>query len=320
MAESTAIYLKEIREDRGLGKQQTIDHVIKAQGGDMKSQDIVVKNHLLLVVKIAREYAGMGVEIPDLISEGNIGLINAIKKYDASRGTYFSTCAAFWIRQSIIRNCMHNKRLVRIPEHISELIRTDRWEGNPFIEFSIDKPNDEGDTMSESIQGPTPVIPFEDENMKILRGKIFKFLSVLKERDAEIVKKVFGIDTEDEMEVQKVAELFNLTTTRINQILRTSLEEMKNAAEKERETQPRTYQPEISSSIEIIEAKYGTGETWLVVTENLLKHMKHERKVKVSNALGGDPKKGAKKTLIVSWTDDGVQFDREFPEGTFFHI
>lgn len=224
-------YFKEIRDDRGLPKDEMIELATKAKAGDIAAQNKLVKNNLLLVVKIAREYMNNGVSLDDLIQEGNVGLITAVSKFKPSTGASFTTCAQYWIRAGIIRNCMHNNRTVKLPEHVSELMRTDRWKGANYSQVSIDKPNDEGDSMADDIKDQRIADPFVDEEALILRQKVGKFLGKLNKQETEVIKMFYGIDRDFNLKVEEIAEHFELTTTRINQILRSGMKKMKSEAE-----------------------------------------------------------------------------------------
>jgi RNA polymerase sigma factor (sigma-70 family) len=151
----------------------------------------------------------------DLLGEGNIGLLTAVDKYKFEKGGAFSTCAIYWIRQAIIRNCMHKRRIVRLPENISELMRSDRWSGIQYREVSIDSPNDEGDSMAADIPDPTNFQLFLDEEEMLINRRVENVLAFLKDRDAQVVRAYYGIGNDNvPMDVEKVAEQFDLSTTR----------------------------------------------------------------------------------------------------------
>ena len=303
------LYMKEL-SNTGSNKEESLDLLKKAQNGDMQSRDILAKNYLLMVVKMARKYRDMGVPLEDIVAEGNIGLLTAIDKYDFEKGAPFSTCAKFWIKQAIVRNCMHKKRLVRLPEHVSELMRTNRWQGESYREISIDTPNDEGDTMADMIADHDQASPFQDENAIITKKKLDTALGVLKDRDAEIVKACYGIGLEEPMEIVTAAKLFNLSTTRINQILRNSIQKMSSSED----VQPSI--EEVGLPVEIISAAYGTEANRLDVTDKVVDlHLKGSP-IKANNRLGGDPSPGNPKKLYVSYIFGDSIIEKEFSEGS----
>lgn len=311
------MYLKELKNE-GSTKEESLELIRLAQAGDEFARAKLVNNYLLLVVKIAREYLNMGVPLADLISEGNVGLLTAVDKFDPSRSAPFSTCARLWIKASIVRNCMHKKSIVRLPENISELMRTDRWTGIPYRQISIDSPNDEGDTMSDDIPDQTVTGPFQDEEEILMKKRVEKVLSFLSKRDAEVVKAVFGIDAEDALEVKEVAEQFNLSSTRIFQILRSSMKVMKEAASDfEILYKPRELKREEPSlEVEIVTALYGANEKFVDVTEIVSKTIRAGKKVRINNKLAGDPCYGIPKKLTVTYIVGENLFTQAFSEGT----
>lgn len=226
MADVLKQYFSEIKNDRGLDKQTTHDLALRAQSGDSYAVEVLVKNHLLLVVKIAKQYSGKGVDLADLVAEGNMGLIKAVEKWNPDKGASFTTCASWWIKQSIIRNCMHNNRIVRLPEHVSELMRTGRIDF-VYLEINIDQPNNEGNTLSESIPD-TFRDPFQNEQETIFTRIIERFISCLKPKERAVIQLHYGLFGQEPMDVKQIAEHLSLTTTRINQILRSSLMKMQS--------------------------------------------------------------------------------------------
>jgi RNA polymerase sigma factor (sigma-70 family) len=226
MSDILKLYFNEIKHDRGFDKAETARLAKAAQFGCEKSTHLVVKNHLLLVVKIAREYIGKGVDLKELIAEGNIGLLKAISKWDPEKGASFTTCATWWIKQSIVRNCMHNNRIVRLPEHISELMRSERIEYR-YSEIQIDKPNEDGNTLAEII--PDEVNKFDIlivEEEDLLKKKVNKFLDSLKPREKEIMEMHYGLNGKEQRDIKEISEQMSLTTTRINQLLKASMKKM----------------------------------------------------------------------------------------------
>lgn len=219
-------YFREIKDNRGLDKETTREVALLAQKGDSNALDTLVENHLLLVAKIARQYANKGVELSELIAEGNVGLLKAIEKWDSTKGSSFTTVATWWIKQSIIRNCMHANRIVRLPEHISELWRTGRLPNFNYGEINIDRPNEEGHTLAESLPDKEVDI-FASEAQALSRKLLAKFLVFLKPKEKIVIEMHYGLNGVEEMDIREIAEHLDLTTTRINQILRSSLKKMK---------------------------------------------------------------------------------------------
>ena len=300
------IYLKELKNENST-KEESIELVKLSRAGDTCAREKLIKNYLLLVVKIAREYMNMGVPLGDLINEGNLGLITATEKYDSEKGP-FSTYSKYWIRQAIIRNCMHKKRIVRLPENISELMRTDRWKGLEYREISIDTPTDEGNTMADDIPDTSSVDPFHREDCAIMKNRVERILSFLHSRDADIVKACYGIDRDKPIDIIDAAELFNLSTTRINQILRSSLKKMRVS---------HNSLPETSIvNVEIVSAHYGNGNDNIDVTDRVTNLYLNNENIKSCNRLGGDPCPGIIKTLTIKYISNSQLLEKSFSEGS----
>ncbi len=111
-------YLREIRREPLFTPQEEYDTAVRARAGDFAARQQMIERNLRLVVSIAKNYLGRGLPMPDLIEEGNLGLMHAIGKFEPERGFRFSTYSSWWIRQSIERAIMHQARLVRLPVHV----------------------------------------------------------------------------------------------------------------------------------------------------------------------------------------------------------
>ena len=304
--DTIAIYFKELKNVNS-SKEESIELVKLTRLGDEKAKETLVKNYLLLVVKIAREYMDCGIPLSDLISEGNVGLLNAVEKFDISRGATFASCAQYWIKQSIIRNCMMNRRLIRLPENVSELIRSDRYDGPQIKEISIDVPNEEGNSLAENIaDSDSGEDIYTKEEKKLLKEKTDKILSFLSERDANVIKAIYGIDRKDSLEISQASVEFNLTPARINQILNNSLKLMRMSYE----TLPGVKR----TNIEIISAIYGVGDYTYNVTEKVKTILNKNEHVKANNSLGGDPCFGTAKKLTIRYKNNGVEMVKIFNE------
>ena len=225
MVDIVKTYFEEICNNKSLTKSETHELALRAQTGDEKATEKLVKHHLLLVVKIAREYMGKGVDFSELIAEGNAGLLTSISKWSAEKGASFTTCASWYIKQSIIRNCMHNNRIVRLPEHISELMKDGRIDYT-YSQVHIDKPNEEGNTLAETLHEKNEFDIFSSEEDMLSAKKIETFLSMLKVKEREVIELSYGLNGKEQMDICQIAEHFSLTTTRINQIIRSSIRKM----------------------------------------------------------------------------------------------
>jgi RNA polymerase primary sigma factor len=307
-----SIYIKELKNENST-KEESIELILKARAGDEVSKERLAKNYLLFVVKIAKEYNNMGIPLSDLISEGNVGLLKAIEKYDPDRGP-FSTCARLWIKQSIIRNCMHKKTLIRLPENVSELIRTNRYEGTIHREVSIDAQNEDGESLTDKIpdNDDSGVSIYAKEEQILMKKKVGKILSTLQPRDRQILEALYGINIDEPLDLHKVAEQFNLTPTRIGQIVKNSLKMMKIAHESLEGTS--------TKDIQIISAVYGAYEYTVDVTLKVRNLYSSKENIKSSNKLGGDPIHGTVKHLTIQYSQNGQILTKSFKEGTIVKL
>lgn len=212
----------------------------------------LINANLRLVVDIARRYAQRGLHLIDLIQEGNIGLIRAVDRYEYRRGTRFSTCATWWIRQAILRAIYNNSRTIRIPIHIREKYRElqktslriqDGHNGNghleeladrigmPFDEvhrilaiadepLSLDTPLNSEATrfLGDVIEDDNPMNPFKFTANRILAEKTRKVLAVLTPREEKILRLRFGISEKKDHTLDEISLKFDLTRERIRQI------------------------------------------------------------------------------------------------------
>jgi len=307
MDQITKIYVKELKNNHST-HDETLNLIKKIRQGDEKARDLLISNYLLAVVKIANQFSFTGIPLGDLISEGNIGLMTAIEKFEPGKGNFY-TYAEYWIKQAIRRNCYFKKGVVKLPENVIELMRSDRWKGLNYREFSIDLPNDEGDSMAESIADTSDYDPFTNkEESAALKNKVERILSFLHSRDAEIVKACYGIDREEPMEIPEVAELFNLSTTRICQILRSSIKKIRIDYNNLPEAKVK--------EVEIVSAKYGTEDNSVDVTDKVVDLYLANEIVKSGNKLGGDPCPGIIKALTVQYIYQETLLVKTFSEGS----
>jgi len=307
MDQITKIYLKELKNNYST-YDETLRLIEKIRQGDEEARKLLISNYLLTVVKIANQFKFTGIPLGDLISEGNIGLMTAIEKFDPNKGNFFSY-AQYWIKQGIRRNCCFKKGVVRLPENVLELIKSDRWKGPKYTEFSIDLPNEDGESMLDFIPDTSDYDPFTaKEEMTILKIKVERILSFLQSRDAQIVKECYGIDRDKPMDISEVAKLHNLSTTRICQILKNSIKKIRIDYNNLPEAKVK--------KVEIISAKYGTEEKTVDVTDKVVDLYLNKEIVKSSNKLGGDPCPGIVKILTIQYIYQDVLLVKTFSEGS----
>lgn len=251
---SISIYLKEINKIPLLSYEEETELAKKAAAGDKAAKNKIVNANLRFVVNVAKKYQKKGLELEDLISEGNIGLMTAIEKFDVSKGYHFISYAVWWIRQSILKAICEKSRAIRLPQnranelvqierarkdikgevpeeqelseiaamldmdvkHVHELIDISREMASLDSEY-IGKDNSRitlGAMLEDKSEGQPEDLAIREEMQK----DINKVLSTLKPAEAEVLKMRYGIGIEKPMSLKEVGEKFNLTKERIRQI------------------------------------------------------------------------------------------------------
>lgn len=265
MTDSTiSIYLKEINKIPLLSYEEETELAKKAAAGDQVAKNKIVNANLRFVVNVAKKYQKKGLELEDLISEGNIGLLSAIEKFDVSKGYHFISYAVWWIRQSILKAICEKSRAIRLPqnranelvqiEHAKKTIRDNVSEEQEFseiaamlnmdvahvrelVEISREMASLDSEIAGKDSSTTTLGSMIEDkmhgqpEDMVIrkeLQKDINSVLSTLKPAEAEVLKMRYGIGIEKPMSLKEVGDKFNLTKERIRQIEKHALVRMQH--------------------------------------------------------------------------------------------
>src|SRR3954452_20250597 len=261
------IYLREIGQIPLLTPDQEIELAAKIKKGDREARALMIRSNLRLVVKIAHDYANLGLPLLDLISEGNIGLMKAVERFDPAKGGKLSTYAAWWIKQSIKRALANQSKTIRLPVHLVDKISkmrrtamalTEQLGREPTDEelaaelqiptskvadlksvsvrpASLDAPiGEEGDsaTFGEIVGDDNAVSPFEGLREKNLSADLSAMVNSLDKREAEIIKLRFGLDGRDELTLEEVGKKFHVTRERIRQLEYLALTKMRKAMAK----------------------------------------------------------------------------------------
>ncbi|WP_188013143.1 RNA polymerase sigma factor RpoS [Photobacterium damselae] len=264
------LYLKDIAHKPLLTKDEEILYSRKALVGDAKSKKVMIESNLRLVVSIAKKYRGSGMQLSDMIDEGNIGLITAVEKFDPERGFRFSTYATWWIKQTIERAIHNQARTIRLPVHVSKEINTILRTHKQLMKTNNSEPTREevADELDKSVEDisallsyDAPVISFdqtissEDSNSQTMASFIsddsdngpdaqidkndiqkltLTMLEGLNPRDREILCRRFGLMGYEAQTLQQVAEEVGLTRERIRQLQVSSLNKLKNVLQREK--------------------------------------------------------------------------------------
>ena len=254
-------YIQEIRKTPLLSTNEEESLANRIRKGDNAARNQMVSANLRLVVKIAHDYNNFGLPLSDLISEGNIGLIKAVERFDPSKGGKLSTYAAWWIKQSIKRALANQSKTIRLPVHLVDRIAsirrataklTDELDREPTDEeiayatnlpvnkiahlksvsvrpSSLDAPvGEDGETSFGEIVGDeTQATPLENLQEKSANGYLHTVLQTLEPREAEILRLRFGLDGEHPLTLEEVGEKFNVTRERIRQIQNLAIHKMR---------------------------------------------------------------------------------------------
>jgi RNA polymerase primary sigma factor len=234
--------------------------------GDEEARSQMITANLRLVVKIAQDYASYGLPVTDLISEGNIGLMKAVERFDPNRGGKLSTYAAWWIKQSIKRALANQSKTIRLPVHMVDKIAKVRRIGMLLAEAlgreptdaeladevglprhklamiklasqrptSLDAPVNEGESTeySEVIGDERATSPLDALADKNLHGELVGLLGLLDDRERRIIDVRFGLSGSKPMTLEEVGTLFGVTRERIRQLQNSAIVKMRKALRK----------------------------------------------------------------------------------------
>ena len=259
-------YLLEIGRVNLITAEEEVELAIRIQAGDEAALEKLTKANLRFVVSVAKQYQNQGLSLPDLINEGNVGLIKAAKRFNEKRGFKFISYAVWWIRQSILQALAERARIVRLPlnkigtinkinKAFSELEQ--RLERPPSAQeladhlevslndvrqslqnngrhVSMDAPLIHGDESSSSMYDilPNESLPGPEKGLLLesLRKEIYRSLSTLTVREGEIVKLYFGLGQNSPLTLEEIGAQFNLTRERVRQIKEKAIRRLKQTS------------------------------------------------------------------------------------------
>jgi RNA polymerase primary sigma factor len=252
-------YLRDIRRMPLLSADQEREVAARVVGGDPEARDQLARANLRLVVSIARGYAGKGLPLPDLIEEGNLGLLRAVEAFDPDMNTRFSTYASYWIKQSIRRALTGTSRTIRLPAHLQHLLS--RWRradaalreelGRPPADEEVacrlgltgkklrtvlralrnqqaapNGPGEERPSVDALLPDPrckAPEVEVADEEEK---RKALGLLDELDRRKALVLRLRFGLEGDEALTLEEIGDRLGLTRERVRQIEKQALAEL----------------------------------------------------------------------------------------------
>lgn len=260
------LYLREIAQFPLLTVAEEIKLARKIKRGDQEARALMVRSNLRLVVKIARDYSNYGLPLLDLISEGNIGLMKAVERFDPKKGGKLSTYAAWWIKQSIKRALANQSKTIRLPVHLVDKIAKIRRVSTQMTEelgreptddelaeeiglsaakvtalksaairpTSLDQPigDDDSTQFGDLVGDAEAQDPFEMLRDKDLRDEVGDLLDVLDDRERRIINARFGLDGKKPKTLEEVGEKFGVTRERIRQLQNIALTKLRRALSK----------------------------------------------------------------------------------------
>ncbi len=259
------IYLREIGQTSLLTIKQEIELAKRIKKGDEAARSLMIRANLRLVVKIAHDYARFGLPLLDLISEGNIGLMKAVMRFDPKKGGKLSTYAAWWIKQSIKRALANQSKTIRLPAHledkISKMRRTQyalmqktgreptdeevakkldvpartvgQWKTLSLRPTSLDAPigDDNSGAFGDIIGDERGRTPYDDINDRQLREEVEEILDLLNKREREILKHRYGLRGAKTETLEIVGRRFHITRERVRQIQNSAVLKLRDMLE-----------------------------------------------------------------------------------------
>ncbi len=250
---SLNVYLQDVSKIEMITAEEEVELARRIREGDQRALDKLVRSNLRFVISVAKQYQNQGVSLPDLINEGNVGLVKAAKRFDETRGFKFISYAVWWIRQSILQALAEKSRVVRLPLNKIGLMNKVRkaamhlqqiYERQPTIaeiakeldetpakvksalkqsgkSLSMDAPFQEGENENNlydvlrSTESPVPDRELMRESLQI---EIERALDTLPDKEADVVRLNFGLADEPSMSLQEIGDTFGLSRERVRQI------------------------------------------------------------------------------------------------------
>ena len=257
-------YLQEIGKVELISAEEEVELAQRIKQGDKIALEKLTKANLRFVVSVAKQYQNQGLSLPDLINEGNLGLIKAAQRFDETRGFKFISYAVWWIRQSILQALAEQSRIVRLPlnkigsinkinktyakleqeferepnaEEIAEVLEITEPEvkdsmKNAGRHISMDAPlvQDEDNTMYDVLKSEEAPTPETELLYESLRKEIDRAISTLTQREQDVVRLYFGLNGSHPMTLEEIGEKFDLTRERVRQIKEKAIRRLKHTS------------------------------------------------------------------------------------------
>ncbi len=266
------LYLREISQIPLLRREEEVELAHRIQKGDAAARQKMIQANLRLVVKIAHDYSTSGLPLLDLISEGNIGLMKAVDRFDPSKGGKLSTYAAWWIKQSIKRALANQSKTIRLPVHlVDKIARMRRVAIRLAEEFGREPTDDElanemgiaasrvgelrtiaiqpaslnasvgeeegGTSLGELVKDENAIDPSSIMQSENLKKTVMELLPALDARERKILALRFGLEGNEEMTLEEIGKRFHVTRERIRQLQNIALRKVRRALEKKEKRQ-----------------------------------------------------------------------------------
>ena len=256
-----ADYLSDLKRHPLLTREEEQRYAHAARAGDEQAKEKLVNSNLRFVVNISRQYQNRGIPLSDLVSEGNIGLLKAVEKFDPERGFHFTTYAVWWIRQSIMKALEAQSRPIRLPAHAASVVERIGWARSElrqrlrrepttdqialFLDLpekrvaellsvsrdplSLESPAFDEDVPAElgdSVRDKAARSPEEEAMANVLKADINDVLGSLSRRESDIVQSRFGLNGRQRLTLNELGRRYRLTKERVRQIEKRALERL----------------------------------------------------------------------------------------------
>lgn len=258
-------YLQDVSKEEMITAEEEVELAIKIQSGDERALNRLVRANLRFVISVAKQYQNTGLTLEDLINEGNLGLIEAAKRYDHTKGFKFISYAVWWIRQSILKAAADNSRTIRLPhnrlgeiqkiskasnefeqknertptaDELSDLTEMDVSKVEMSLKMSkkqvsIDAPmsnDDDNNSLVSVLENSDTPDPTDNLLQESLSQDLERTLSYLKGMEAEVIRLFYGLGGTSEMTLEEIGNTFGLTRERIRQIKERGLRRLRRVS------------------------------------------------------------------------------------------